>query len=280
MKKLLFLFVAGLIGSTTLAQDLPQPSPFSKVEQKVGLTDITIEYSRPGVKGRTIFGDLVPYDKVWRLGANACTKFTTSTEMSIQGEKLDAGTYAVFAIPSATGAWQVVFNTDTEQWGAGNYDESKNVLSVVVKAVEHAFTETFTISVNNITNNSAVVDMAWENVHFELALDLATEKIAEKNIQEAIKKGEELDKVYYRAASYYHKSLGDDKKALSYITKGLNVKQGHALQFLRAQILYKQGHKKEAIEYGEKAYELAMEAESKGWADYIKENVDSWKAEK
>jgi len=277
MKKLAFLLAAALFAGTSIAQDLPQPSPAAKVEQRVGLTDITIEYSRPGVKGRTVFGDLVPYGKVWRFGANKATQFTSSTEISFGGKTLPAGTYAVFAIPQETGAWEIVFNSNTEQWGAGSYEADKNVVSVVVKAVENTFTETFTLTVTNVADNTGTLSMTWEKLRVDVVFDVNTEKIAEANIKAAIEKGEELEKVYYRAASYYFKSKNDEKKALSLIHKGINVKETHTLYFLRAQILHKQGHKKEAIEAAEKAHKLALAAESKGWADYIKENVEEWK---
>ncbi len=277
MKKLLFILAAGLIGGTATAQELPQPSPSAKIEQMVGLTSVTIDYSRPSVKGRTIFGELVPYDEVWRLGANACTKITTTTEMKIQDQTLEAGTYAIFAIPSGNGTWKMLFNTDTEQWGAGSYDATKDVVTAVVKTKENAMTETFTIALTDITNNGANLTILWDNVKVQLELSVDTEKLAEENIKAAIAKGEDLDKVYYRAASYYFKSLNNEKKALGYIHKGINEKEGHALYFLRAQILEKQGHKKEAIDAAEKAYDLAIAAESKGWADYIKEHVDAWK---
>ena len=276
MKKLLLILAAGLIGSVTQAQELPKPSPYAKIEQKIGLTDVSIEYSRPSKKGREIFGELVPYDQVWRLGANACTKMTVSTEISIQGKTLNAGTYAVFAIPQAD-IWTIVFNTDVEQWGAGNYDAAKNALEVKAKVKEVATVESFTISLENVTHQSAILRFEWDHVQVNVSINVNTEKIAERNIQVAIKKGENLETVYYNAASYYYKSLGDDKKALSYITKGMNAKRTHQLQFLRAQILLDQGHKKEAIEYAEKAHQLAIEADAKSWADYIQKTIDSWK---
>jgi tetratricopeptide (TPR) repeat protein len=277
MKNILFLFAAAIFGGTAIAQELPQPSPKAKLEQVIGLTDISIEYSRPSVKGRTVFGELVPYDEVWRLGANACTKLTTSTELVVQGQILEAGTYAVFAIPSSNGTWKMLFNSDTEQWGAGSYDATKDVLTAIVKTTEHELTETFTIGITDVTINSANLTIKWANLSVVLELGVETQKIADANIKAAIAKGEDLDKVYYKAAAYYFNSLDNEKKALGYIHKGLNAKEGHALYFLRAQILKKQGHTKEAIESAEKAYELAMKAENKGWADYIQEHVEEWK---
>lgn len=276
MKKLLFVLAAGLFGFTANAQDLPRPSPLAKIEQTVGLTTIAMEYSRPSKKGRTIFGELVPFDEVWRLGANASTKITTSSDIKIQGKELKAGTYSVLATPNKD-IWTLVFNTDLELRGTGNYDAKKNVLEVKTKVVITEETvESFTISINNVTHQSALLSFAWDNTKVDFAIGVETNKIAEENIQAALKKGEDLDQVYYRAASFYYNTLGDDKKALTNITKGLNVKQGHALQFLRAQILFDQGHKEEAIKYAKKAVKLAEEAESKGWADYIQGTIDSW----
>ncbi|MFT5820907.1 MAG: tetratricopeptide (TPR) repeat protein [Crocinitomix sp.] len=277
MKNLLFLFAATLFAGTAVAQELPQPSPSAKIEQVVGLTSITIDYSRPSVKGRTTFGELVPYDEVWRLGANACTKITTSTELNIQGQLLEAGTYAVFAIPYANGTWKMLFNSDTEQWGAGSYDATKDVVTAIVKTREHAMTETFTIAITDVTVNSANLSIMWDNLKVDLELGVETQKFADANIKAAIAKGEDLDKVYYRAAEYYFKSLNNEKKALGYIHKGLNAKEGHPLHFLRAQILKKQGHTKEAIESAEKAYELAIASENKGWAEYIEGYIKEWK---
>ncbi|MFK8045831.1 MAG: DUF2911 domain-containing protein, partial [Crocinitomicaceae bacterium] len=123
MKKLVLLFVAGLMSTALTAQELPKPSPLGKSEQKVGLTDVKVEYSRPSAKGRVIFGELVPYGKLWRFGANQCTKFTTSTDMKVAGESLPAGTYAMFATPMEDGMWKIDFNSNTKQGGTGDYDE-------------------------------------------------------------------------------------------------------------------------------------------------------------
>lgn len=276
MKKLLLILAAGLFGYTANAQDLPKPSPLAKMEQMVGLTNISVEYSRPSKKGRTIFGDLVPYDQIWRLGANASTKITTTTDITIQGKALKAGTYSVLAIPNVD-IWTLVFNTDLELRGTGNYDAKKNVLEVKSKVVKiDESVETFSIAINNVTHQSAMLSFEWENTKVDFAIGVETNKIAEANIQAALKKGEDLDQVYYKAASFYYNTFGEDKKALTNITKGLNVKQGHALQFLRAQILMDQGHKEEAIKYAKKAYQLAEEADSKGWADYIQGTIDAW----
>ena len=136
MKKLiLFVFALALTVSVNAQIETPQPSPFSTVEQKVGLTDVTLEYSRPNMRGRAIFGDLVPYGKVWRAGANRNTVITFSDDVTIDGTTLKAGSYAIYIIPSEK-SWEVIFYTDTNNWGnPQEWDDSK----VAVKATAQIF---------------------------------------------------------------------------------------------------------------------------------------------
>ena len=152
MKKLLLaIFCLGTIGVSNAQIETPQPSPAAKVEQKVGLTDVALEYSRPGVKGRTIFGDLVPFGKLWRTGANANTKITFSDDVKIAGNALKAGTYAIYTKPT-TASWDVYFYTDTNNWGTPEkWDETKVAAKATVKATSLATAiESFTISVDNL----------------------------------------------------------------------------------------------------------------------------------
>lgn len=276
MKKVLFFLAAGLLTGSAVAQTLPQPSPSAKVEQTVGLTEIAITYSRPSVKGRDIFGDLVPYDVIWRTGANAPTMFTNSTDIMFGKQTLAPGTYALFTMPAKDGNWTVVLNSDTEQWGAGNYDKKKDLVTINTKVSTVEFTETFTIGFSDITNNSGSIVITWDKTKVVVPFTVNTKDQAKKNIEEAIAKGEELEKVYSRAASYYSKTLNNDEVALDFIKKGLAVKETHNLYFLQAQIVKKQGKTKEAIELATKAHELALAAKSQGWADYIQENIEAW----
>lgn len=277
MKKLLFLLSAGIFAVTTSAQDLPMPSPMGRVEQTVGLTQLKIDYSRPSAKGRTVFGELVPYDQVWRFGANACTKISTNTAVYFDGKMVEAGTYSIFATPSEKGMWTIALNIDVEQSGTGSYEPLKDVASIKVKSTTANFTETFTLEFAKVTHNSASIVMRWENLSVEIPFTVKTNEIAEKNIAEAIEKGEELEKVYYKAAAYYSRSLNDDKKAMEYLEKGLAIKETHGLYFLKAQILHKQEDKKGAKLAAEKAYKMAVAADEQGYADYIKSTMDSWK---
>ena len=156
MKKIIFLFMACATLFAVNAQvETPAPSPFSKLEQKVGLTDVTLEYSRPGVKGRTVFGDLVPFGKIWRTGANARTKITFSTDATIDGQTLEAGSYSIFTIPNAE-SWEVIFYNDGKEFGTPTELDPQYVAArTTVKTYPVPFSvETFTLDINNIMNSN------------------------------------------------------------------------------------------------------------------------------
>ncbi|WP_027420831.1 DUF2911 domain-containing protein [Crocinitomix catalasitica] len=277
MKKLVLLVAAGLMLGTSYGQTLPSPSPLAKITQSVGVSELALEYSRPSVKGRTIFGELVPYDQVWRLGANACTKFTSSTDVKIGGKNLPAGTYSVFATPSNNGEWTIAFNSDIEQGGTGNYDTKKDVASVKVKATTNSFNETLVIEFNTLTNNSGVISIQWEKVRVDVPFTLATDQFAKANIDAAIKKGENLEDVYYNAANYFYQSLKNNKSAMTHVEKSLSLKPSFRAYFLKARLLQEEGKTAEAIELGDKAHKMAVEEKSMGYASFIESTVKGWK---
>ncbi|MGB1041216.1 MAG: DUF2911 domain-containing protein [Flavobacteriales bacterium] len=278
MKKLIISLVVGLFAFSATAQELPKPSPLSEVEQKVGLTTLEIEYSRPSAKGRTIFGDLVAYDKMWRLGANMATKLEISTPITIGGKEIAKGEYSMQAIPAENGDWTIIINSDAELRGLSGYKKENDVVRINAKAMVNSFTETFTMGFDKLTNNSAVITIQWEKLRIDIPFTVDTDKIAKENIASAIKKGEELEKVYSTAASYYNDTK-DYKTALMYADKSLKIKKTHQAMFTKARILKAKGDKIGAIKAGKEAMELATKAESKGWANYIKGNVEKWEKE-
>ncbi|SDL33577.1 DUF2911 domain-containing protein [Kriegella aquimaris] len=166
MKKLAVVLCAFMASYAIEAQtEKPAPSPLSKLEQKVGLTDVSIEYSRPSMRGRTIFGDLVPYDKLWRTGANARTKITFSDDVTVDGQTLKAGSYAIFTKPGQQN-WEVFFYAETEGGGNPEWDDSK--VAAKTTAQVHAIPmpiETFTITVDDLTDTGAVLGLMWEKAY-------------------------------------------------------------------------------------------------------------------
>jgi Protein of unknown function (DUF2911) len=164
----IFLFISFFlfIGFANAQQEQLRVSPKASVMQVVGFTEIKIDYSRPGVKGRTIWGDLVPYNKVWRAGANEATTISFSSDVSIEGKKLPAGKYSLFTIPEKE-EWTIIFNKVAEQWGAFEYNETEDALRVSVKPItNNSSTEWFTFSFTDLKpkEGTTVINLLWEKI--------------------------------------------------------------------------------------------------------------------
>ncbi|WP_397362476.1 DUF2911 domain-containing protein [Olleya sp. R77988] len=281
MKKLITLFMALTVSYAVNAQvKAPQPSPFQKIEQKVGLTDITLEYSRPSMKGRTIFGDLVPFGKLWRTGANKNTTITFSDAVTIGGKEVKAGSYAVFATPNAE-SWDVVFYNDTNNWGTPKtWDESKVAAKVTAEVYPLPMDiETFTMSFDDMTNGSTMLGMMWEKAYVGVKIDVPTDKKVSASIDKVMAGPSAGD--YYSAAVYYLNAGKDIKQAVKWIDMAVEMtKDDPKFWYLRQQSLIyaKAGDKKGAI----KAAKASLKgAEKAGNADYIKMNEESikeWKS--
>lgn len=170
MKKLLFNLLAfGALtifaaGGVQAQNDKPQPSPAATITQKIGLTEVTVNYSRPSARNRQIFGDLVPYGKPWRTGANAATTITFKDAMTVEGNKVPAGEYALYTIPGKN-EWTVVLNKNTKLGGeTGKYNNAEDVARFKVKPEQlPSEVETFTINFADLTTYGAVVELKWEN---------------------------------------------------------------------------------------------------------------------
>jgi hypothetical protein len=274
MKKLLLIMLAFTMSYAVNAQiQTPAPSPASKLEQKVGLTDVTIEYSRPAMRGRTIFGDLVPYGKVWRTGANARTKVTFSDDVTIGGKELKAGTYAIFTIPQET-KWEVVFYSEHQGSGAPQQlDESKVAARIMADVIPMDMDiQSFTITIDDITSSSAVIGILWERAYVAVPFNVPTDKAVTASIDAALAGPSAND--YYNAAGYYLSEGKDAKKAKEWIDKAMSMFEKPAFWQLRQQSLIyaAAGDKKGAIAIAKKSLAASEEA---GNADYIKMNKDS-----
>lgn len=192
MKKitLILAVIIGLsmvFGGSLWAQALkfPQPSPKATVMQTVGLTDMTLVYSRPGVKGRTIWGELVPMDKMWRLGANENTTIEFSTEVKIGETKVPAGKYGLFAIPGSA-EWTFVLSKQNTLWGVGGYKDSEDVVRVKAKPMEAPFCERMFLGFNDMTDDSVKVFMRWEKVAVSFTVNVDTKGAVLKSIDNAM----------------------------------------------------------------------------------------------
>lgn len=274
MKKLLFIALIMVFSIPTNAQvKTPQPSPFGKIDQVVGLTDVTIEYSRPSMRGRKIFGDLVPYGKLWRTGANKNTQVTFSDDVVIDGQTLKAGTYAIYTKPSPD-SWEVIFYADANNWGnPRNWDDSKVAAKTTVDVYKmDEDIQSFTISIDDVTDNSAVIGFLWERVYAGVKFEVPTDKTVNASIEKALN-GPGFDE-YYDAAVYYMRSGKDINKAKQWIDMAMSKTDSPQFWQLRQQSLIyaASGDKKGAIKLAKKSLELAEKA---GNADYVKMNKDS-----
>ncbi|MCF6167586.1 DUF2911 domain-containing protein [Lutibacter sp.] len=273
LKKLtILLLIIGLNSAVNAQIKTPQPSPASKLEQVVGLTDVTLEYSRPAMRGRTIFGDLVPYGKVWRTGANANTKITFSNNVTIDGQELKKGTYAIYTIPNET-SWDVIFYSDATNWGAPKeWDESKVSAKTTVDTHTIPFdVESFTIDINNISNNGASLDLIWGKTYVSVPFEVPTEKAVLKSIEKVMAGPSNGD--YFQAATYYHTEGKDLKQALAWMQKATEGDNPPYWYLRRMSLIQADlGDKAGAIATAKKS--LAG-AEKENNADYIKMNKES-----
>ncbi len=276
MKKFLLLVCTVLVSFSMEAQiNAPAPSPAAKLKQTVGLTDVIVEYSRPSMRGRTIFGDLVPFDKVWRTGANARTKVTFSEDVTIDGQELKAGSYAIFTKPNAQ-SWEVYFYTETGGGGTPReWDDSKVALKTTVEANEMAWpVESFTISIDDLSDNGATLGMLWEKTYAGVKFEVPTDAVVTKNIDKVLSGPGAGD--YYAAAVYYSSAGKDINKAKEWMDKAMSMTEKPAFWQLRQYSLIqaKAGDKEAAIATAKKSLAAAEEA---GNADYVKMNKDSLK---
>jgi hypothetical protein len=256
MKKFSSFLIACLLMGGLVAQEMPAPSPAAMVMQRVGLTDITVEYSRPAVNSRMIFGDLVPFNELWRTGANKNTTITFSTSAKLNGQEVKAGTYSVFTIPSED-EWVVILNKDTNLWGTGGYTQRNDALRIRVPVKKGEFKERFTISIDNMTDNSADLVLAWSTTMVVIPVTVEVDAQTEANVNKALS---DAARAYRNAAEYYSKK-GDNDKALMMIDQSIAMDNGWYSNWIKAEILAAKGDKKAAkkqammaLEMGEKAY--------------------------
>ncbi len=275
MNKTLHAFAAGallLLSNATIGQALkvPAPSPVQTIKQAFALSDISLEYSRPSVKGRVIFGDLVPFGKIWRTGANGATKITFGEDVKIDGVALTAGTYAIYSIPNKD-SWELMFYKDLSLGGnVAEYKKENEVAKLVLKTKTIADKiECFTMDISDITSSSAMINLTWEKtrVGFTVVADIDT------RIMKAIDANVVQDnRPYFQAASYYYESNKDLIKAAEWADKAFAANpNAYWILMLKAKIQAKQKDKKAAIVTAEQVITIATEGKND---DYVKQAKD------
>lgn len=283
MKKLLLFFLA--LGTlNTYAQDLPQPSPKSTIEQRVGLTDFTVEYSRPAKRDREIFGALVPYGKLWRTGANKATSIEFNTAVVFNGEEVPAGKYSIFTVPGEN-EWVFILNSNTELWGNDGYEESKDVFRASMPAKEYPKQENFTIGFNSIDEGEGSLEISWDGTGISVPFTVDVVEKAKSNITEALKsaKPEDQWRVHRNAATYYLRSLNDAETAKGFIEGSVKLNpDSWYSHYVHGEVLYALGDNKGAVKAAKTALKkgeaAAKEAGQEfGYASMLEEAMTKWK---
>ncbi len=256
---------------------MPQPSPLSTVSQKVGLVDVSITYSRPSAKGRKVFGDLVPYDKLWRTGANMATKLTVSDSLKIAHFWVPKGEYAIFTVPGQM-EWVVVISKQANLSGTNGYSEAEDIGRFKVKPTIIPFTETFTINFANVTTKSADIQLDWETTRISFPIATDPDRAVMKNIETALTIPA---RNYYQAANYYYENNKDLNKALEWINTAIaNNYERYWVLRVKSLIQAKLGDYKGAIATAERSIELAKKENDDAYVKMNEASIAEWKKKK
>ena len=268
--KIKVLFLALLLTSfSSLAQQIqmPQASPSSKIIQKVGLTDVTVDFSRPSTKGRKIFGELVPFGQVWRTGANGATVLTFSTEVSISGTKVPAGSYALYSIPGKS-TWTMILSKNTKLWGAIGYEAKDDLLRfTATPAKTSRMYDSFEIGFSNLTDASADLSIKWEQTRVEFTIQTEVDPIVMTDIKKQVIDAKSTNPaLLYQAANYYFTNNKDQNQAYTWIKQSTESDPKYWTLHLQAKIELSLGKKTAALESATRSKKLAEEGKNQ---DYV-----------
>ena len=280
MKNYLGIILLLFLAQAQAQINTPKASPLCKTEQRVGLTDITLSYSRPGVNGRTIFGDLVPYDTYWRLGANENTKLSTSDPMIFGSDTLPAGTYALYAKPGKK-EWKLAFYKEFGNWGMPEvWDDKKVALTLSSSVYATALpVENLLITLDQLHNNGAELQIQWDQVMVKFPFILNTKAKVLASIQKTMNGPSAND--YHAAAKYYLEEKLDDKSALTWVNQAIALRP-EAYWMLRTKSLIQasMGQYSDAIVTAEQCHKLAEADGDAAYVSQCKNSIAEWKKKK
>lgn len=247
-RSIIYIFFFVLTSSLLAQLDLPRLSPKSTITQNFGYTTVSIEYHRPAVKGRTIWGNVVPFDKVWRTGANDATTVEFSTEVTVEGNKVPAGKYSLFTIPTKS-EWTVILNKVNKQWGSYNYEEKQDLIRFKVKTNPINHIESLQYWFSDVTLNTVGVNFAWEKLHFSFKLETEVMNTAYEKMKTAMANAKSDQwSIFAGSANFAVENNQFVDEALTWVNKSIEMGGTFYAHFVKAKILFNLGKNKEALE--------------------------------
>jgi len=249
---------------------MPAASPAQTIQQDFALGSIKVVYSRPSAKGRRVFGDLVPLNKIWRTGANEATKISLTEPVEIGGKKLDTGVYVLYSIPGEDN-WEIIINKGIGNWGIDGYKESQDVVRFrIVPQKTKTMVETFTIQFSNVQPESCSIDLSWEKTVVSIPVTADIRAKLKARLEEQLQTAEK--KPFWQAAQFYFEYDRNMLKALDNVNKAIEAyPKGYWMLIYKAKIQKEMGNIKGALESSKQSMELAKED---GNDDYVKINKD------
>lgn len=246
----------GLLCFTASGQEfhMPAPSPHVEIHQAFSTSFIKLDYSRPSKNGRKVFGALIPFDQVWRTGANATTKITFGEEVSFGGEEVEPGEYALYTIPGKT-SWQVILNKGVDNWGADGFDAQENLVKIDVPVQElDQIQESFSLSLESLSKDKAVLRLDWDNTRIDVPIVADNDARIMAYLQEQLQKDQPP---YMQVAGYYLQTNRKLEDALEYVNAAIAANPQYYMHWTKAQILEKLDRHTEALEAAKTAVEVA-----------------------
>ena len=269
---MLAIFSVGMMQAQQASFEVPATNSHATIEQQVAATDIKVDYNRPNRKGRTIFGGLIPFGKIWRTGSDASTKIYFSTPVLLNGHALDSGRYELFTIPGKTD-WTIILQSNHSQWGSYRYKPDNDALRITAKPeILNRQLETFTIGFDQITSNSAEMAISWEKTRVPISITIDLAKTVVPQLETSLQNDER--KQYFRAAMFYYENDLDINRAAELMALAIKANPTHlGMLYRQGLILEKKGDIKGAIGAAEKSLQLAQSAGEELKAEYIKLNT-------
>lgn len=271
----LFACCAMLLPAPAAAQqlDLPTVSPVASVHQRIGLTDIHIAYSRPSSKGRIIWGNLVPFGQLWRTGANNATTISINHDITIAGKNLSPGKYSLFTIPGQD-EWVIILNRNTNLVGTAGYNQAEDVFRFTAKPSQAEFTETFTIEFSNLKENTATLDLRWDELVIHIPIQVDVLGLVEENITLAVSNAW---RTYATAADWYVARDREISKALQLAEKSILLQDDTWNWFIKSRCLAKLNDLPAAISAAERSLTLAQQAKNDFYIQANQKNLSDWR---